>query len=267
VATEDGELGTPRPSATTRIVGPVAPGAPGIPPPTLPLVPPTGGGTPTVPVVPQTRITVPIVPSAATVTAEIPAVMVSAGRRDDYSDPGWYKERRRTAPYGLRVVVWLLFFILILGLAVIAIERYHPTWLNFARNTATKSHPAALSSPSTTTPAAATPTTLPSDFRELSHTATGAVYSVPAGAYVLIVTTQNPVWTTVNVPPGSKHLVFGETITPKMSPMSVAVSASSSVSFSAQAASVAVKSGGKVVGTITAPTEFPFTYTFRTGST
>jgi hypothetical protein len=257
--------------ATTRIVGPVE----SAPASTSPVAPSTSGvplvaPTLAVPSAATQRQSVPVipaVPSAMTVTAEIPAVMVSSGRRAAHEEPGWYKERRRPAPWGVRALIWLLFFVLLLALAGLAVEHYHPTWLNFMRHTNSQAAVVQATTSTTnapTTSSSAPTTTVPvTTFRELSRTASAITYAVPASAYTIVVTTVHPCWTTVNVPAGSKKLVYAETIQPSTSPASFAVQGSSSIAFSAQAAAVAIEIHGHVIGRIATPVEFPVYYYFK----
>jgi hypothetical protein len=174
----------------------------------------------------------------------------------------WYETHRRPAPYPVRLVVWLLCFVLVLVLAGRAVEHYHPSWLDFARNSA---QPSAASTTQGTSGKPATSSTHPSTgFQETSHSTTGASYSVPASSYTIVLTTSKsyPCWIVINTPAGSSHSQYAQTVAPSQSPQSFAVSGSSKVTISATAASISVETGGKPVGTITAPKLGPYTYTF-----
>lgn len=213
---------------------------------------------------PITRARVTAPSPSATVTAEIPVVTAPGSPRSGpkvrRGSDEWYETRRRPAPYALRLLVWLLFFVLLLALAGRAVEHYHPTWLDFLRNSAA---PSAAKTPARSH---ATGTTTPqTGFHEISHTSTSATYSVPSKSYSIVLTTAagHPCWTTINVPAGSKNELYAETVLPSASPKAFAVTGSASLEISASATSLAVETGGTIVGTIKAPKLGPpFSYSF-----
>ncbi|MCU1494528.1 MAG: hypothetical protein JWO62_2292 [Acidimicrobiaceae bacterium] len=212
---------------------------------------------------PATRIQ-PATPSA-TITAEMPIVRPPqgrhprppAGRRTEER----YESRRRPAPYAVRLTVWLLFFVLVLMLAGRAVEHYHPTWLDFLRNSATTSSAPAGQGGAPSTTSAPVTTRQASGFRETSHTSTGATYAVPSRSYSIVVVTAHPCWTAINVPAGSKTLQYGQTVQPSASPKAFPVTGSSTITVSATATSIAVETGGTTIGTIKAP-QLNYGYTF-----
>lgn len=201
------------------------------------------------------RAQAPVAPPSVTVTAEIPVVAGLVGRRGgaaarpsrehDYSGP------RRPAPYLVRLAVWLLLFVLLLMLGGVAVEHYHPTWLDTLRNHAVPGAPAQGTTraavPASSTPGAA------SGFRELSHTPQGATYAVPATSYSIVLTTTAPCWTEISTPAGSKRYLFAETVEPSASPKSFAVSGSSTVVLAHRTTSIGVEIHSRTVGTIDMP--------------
>lgn len=76
-------------------------------------------------------------PYPSHVTAEIPSVPVQRGYGVLLPDGTiWYpgSKRRLPAPLALRVLVWLLFLILLIGIAALVAERLHPDWFSLLRH-------------------------------------------------------------------------------------------------------------------------------------
>jgi hypothetical protein len=77
---------------------------------------------------------------ATAVTAEIPVTPSTSAPRQG---PRFANDRAREtvdllpAPVGLRLVVWILFFVFLVALVALAVEHYHPDWLSFLRNSST----------------------------------------------------------------------------------------------------------------------------------
>ena len=195
-----------------------------------------------------------------TITAELP-VVTSAGLVRPERGP---RARRRSAPYLVRLVVWLLVFVLVCMLAGAAVEHYHPSWLDFLQNHAS----AVVAADAAPSRAPAKGGTAPrsthvpaSGFRLLDEGARGASYVVPARSYSIVVTTSHPCWTQVAEPAGSATLAYAETVQPTASPKAFAVTGSASVVVDAAAESVAVEIRGVTVGTIHLP-RLGYTYSF-----
>lgn len=76
-------------------------------------------------------------PNPSHVTAEIPSVPVQRGYGVLLPDGTiWYpgSKRRLPAPLALRVLVWLLFLTLLIGIAALVAERLHPDWFSLLRH-------------------------------------------------------------------------------------------------------------------------------------
>ncbi|HUZ21277.1 MAG TPA: hypothetical protein VMU75_11970 [Acidimicrobiales bacterium] len=198
------------------------------------------------------------------VTAEIPALPSGTTEHHSYGvllpdGTIWYpgSSRRLPAPFLLRLFVWFVFFLLVLGAVGLAVEHFHPTWLSFLRNTASPAvaGPASGSTTSSSTPAAS------SGFRRVAANATGATYSVPASSYTIELTLFQACWTKIKSPPSAATYLLEQTLLPSESPKLVNVSGSSSVDLAAQASSITIRSGSTVLGEITAP-KVAYTYTF-----
>ncbi len=202
------------------------------------------------------------------VTAEIPVLPSGTTEHHSYGvllpdGTIWYpgSSRRLPAPFLLRLFVWFLFFLVVLGAVGLAVEHFHPTWLSFLRNTSSPAAagPAAPSSSSSSTLATT------SGFRRVAVSATGATYSVPASSYTIELTLFQACWTKIKSPASAATYLIEQTLLPSQSPKLVNVSGSSSVSLAAQASSITIRSGSTVLGKITAP-KVAYTYTFVTSA-
>lgn len=194
------------------------------------------------------------------ITAEIPLVSTSRARRISApSGPSLpERERRDSAPVALQLFVWFLFALSVVGLAGLAVEHFHPSWVGFLRNAPAKStahHHAGASSNGSNGNSR-------SRFALTASSATGATYSVPtASSYELLVAAQNACYVEVKVPPRSSHFLYAQTITPSSSPATFRVRGASSLYLAARATSLVVEVNSSRVGTISPPKPF-FTYTF-----
>lgn len=173
----------------------------------------------------------------------------------------WYPgtAKREPAPFALRLLVWLLLFVLVLGGVGLAVEHYHPSWLAFARNG---------SSGAVVVPGGSTANTgsggsaAQGGFHLASNSATGATYATGAQDYSLVITFDHPVWTVIASPAGSKNFLVQQTLEPNASPKQVIVHGSASVQLSAATKEIAVVVGHKTVGTVADPAVTK-TYVFR----
>lgn len=192
-----------------------------------------------------------VLPSA-TITAEIPAV---AGHRRRGGGPrkAMRSGPRRSAPYVLRLTVWLLFFVLLLALGGAAVEHYHPTWLESLRYHPPGAPTGNVSVTAPGTSSSTSSTASPSAFSKLTSSAHGSSYALSSATYSLVLTITAPCYVVIASPAGSSHDAFAQTVQPSASPKSFAVSGSTSLVIAARATSIAVEIGGKTVGTISAP--------------
>lgn len=203
---------------------------------------------------------------ATEATAEIPVVRVSGARSrppvELEDGTVWYPgvSRRLPAPFLLRLLVWLLFFAVLLGLAGLAVERWHPGWLSFLRQT-TAGAPAQAalpgsggsSSPGGQKGGAGSAGSGAGGLRLVSSNASTSTYSVPAASYHLVVSFPHRTWVRIASPAGSTHYVVAQTYPGSASPLRVSISGSADVYLGASTTSIAVVAGGHTLGTVKAP--------------
>lgn len=199
-------------------------------------------------------------PESTITTAEIPRVAPAPGPQFPRGD-GWHPdiERRLPAPWGLRVAVWVLFVLFVIGLVGLAVEHFHPSWVGFLRNstTATKANSGHGSTPSTSSPTGSSTSQPPTGLGKLalvSTTKSATTYSVPTSAkFSIAIYTNNRCYTLVKSPPTAVAYLFAATITPQQSPVVIKLDGPASVVLDAHASALAVKVGSKVIGSITPP--------------
>ena len=200
-------------------------------------------------------------------TAEIPVVTGATGRQRPpvQLEDGtvWYPgvSRRLPAPFVVRLVVWLLFFVLLLGLGGLAVVRWHPDWLSFVQATvpsgpstsalggATGGH----TSPGSGGNGSAANGAGGSGLQLVSSSANSSTYAVPVSSYQVVVTFPNRAWVRIASPAGSTHDVVAETYPASASPVHVAISGSADVYLGASTTSIAIVARGRTVGTIASP--------------
>jgi hypothetical protein len=196
-----------------------------------------------------------------TITAELPVVAGRGLVRPERTA----RPRRRPAPYLLRLIVWLLVFVLVCMLAAAGVEHYHPRWFDFLRNRVSTATGSGIAAGTTSArPGASTSpsgSSGPSSFRLVRTGAHGADYVVPAQSYAIVVTTDHPCWTQIAEPAGSTTFRYAQTVLASSSPKSFPVTGSSSVTVDAAATSIAVEIHGATVGTIHGP-RLGYSYTF-----
>lgn len=203
----------------------------------------------------------------AEITAEIPLVRQGGQRPPVELADGtlWYPgvSKRLPAPFGLRLVVWLLLFVLVVAVAGLEVERVHPSWLAFLRRTgAAASAVAPAGKGQTAGSGGGSGTAAPKRLTLVTKGAKTSTYAVPAHTYQIVVSCANRCWTTVASPAGSSHYVLAKTLTPKDSPAAVTVTGTAAVTFAARATSLVVRSGKTTLGTIHAP-EVSHAYLFK----
>lgn len=200
-------------------------------------------------------------------TAEIPVVTGATGRARPpvQLEDGtvWYPgvSRRLPAPFLVRLVVWLLFFLLLLGLGGLAVVRWHPGWLSFVQATVP-------SGPSTIALGGGSGGQSPTGNRSgsnggstggasglhlVSSGANASTYAVPTSSYQVVVTFPNRAWVRIASPAGSTHYVVAETYPSSASPVHVPISGSADVYLGAATTSIAIVAQGHTVGTIATP--------------
>ena len=216
----------------------------------------------------------PAQPRLGETTAEIPAVRPRAAwaaataheRAQHVVLPDgslWYpgSDKRLPAPFGLRLFVWVLVFLVIVTGAGLAVERVHPSWLDALRNSPSGavvvSGSSGAASPGTTNSSAVS-----GGFRLLSNSATGATYATGARTYSIVIRFSQRVWTVVTSPAHSHTYLIEQVLAPAASPKQVLINGTASVTLSAATQSISVVVNGKTVGTIASP-QVEHTYSFR----
>ncbi len=198
-------------------------------------------------------------------TAEIP-VVDGPGNRSRHpvelaDGTVWYPgvSRRLPAPFLVRLGVWLLFFVLLLGLGGLAVERYHPDWLSFLRRTAPSGPQqsaigaSGTSGGGTTGTRAAGRTSGTGALSLVSSSTTTTTYAVPTSSYRLVVTFPHAAWIEIASPAGSTHYLVAQTYQPSASPVRVRVSGTADVDLGAATTSIAVVSNGRTLGAVDSP--------------
>ena len=107
----------------------------------------------------------------------------------------------------------------------------------------------------TTVPTAATHASL------VSTTSSAVTYSVPASSYSIVITITHPCWLVVHSPASSSKTLVAKTIEPALSPLTVPVHGSASITIAARAASLSIVSGSTVLDTVDNP-RLGVAYTF-----
>lgn len=210
-------------------------------------------------------------------TAEIPVVRPD-GRRPqppvELADGTlWYPgvSRRLPAPFSLRLVVWLLFFFLLVGLAGLVVQHYHPSWLSFLRRAAPSSTTSAAAgtktgagSSSSTGGSVATggSTGAATGFHRSGANAKSTTYAVPASSYSIVLRFTHPVWVEITSPIGSSNHVVEQVLATSDSPKVVRVHGSATVYLGASTTSLSIVAHGHTLGVVRTP-DVGHDYDFR----
>lgn len=206
---------------------------------------------------------------ATEATAEIPVVRVPGARARppvELADGSvWYPgvSRRLPAPFLLRLLVWLLFSALLLGLGGLAVDHWHPGWLSFLRRT-TAGAPARAALPGGGAPSSGgrpgTGSTGSGSagsglggLRLVSSNASVSTYDLRAASYHLVVSFPRRTWVRIASPAGSTNDVVAQTFPGSASPVRVPITGSAEVYLGATTTSIAVVANGQTVGTVAAP--------------
>lgn len=167
----------------------------------------------------------------------------------------WYgTSKRLPAPFALRLAVWLLFFLLLVGAAGLAVEHEHPSWLQFLQNTPSNAAAAANSGPGRGgTPTSAADGQAGGGFRLVSEKTGAVTYATGTDSFTIVLSFDHPVWTVVASPAGSKTFLVETVLAPSASPKRIAIQGSASVELSAASESISVTANGHKLGTVTDP--------------
>lgn len=204
--------------------------------------------------------TSPAAPVGTEDTAEIPVVRATGTRSRppvELEDGTlWYPgvSRRLPAPFALRLAVWLLFFLLVVGLAGLAVERYHPDWLSIVRNTgpaAAATSPVGGGGPAAQTTSTGAPAV--GGLRLERTTSSASTYAVGASSFTIKLTFDHACWTRIAEPAGSSHYLVEGTLQASDSPKVVKVTTSASVYLGASTKSITIASSGHTLGVVQTP--------------
>jgi len=95
----------------------------------------------------------------------------------------------------------------------------------------------------------------------LSTTSSAVTYSVPTSSYSIVITITHPCWLVVLSPAGSSSPLVAKTIEPALSPLTVPVHGSASITIAARAASLSIVIGSTVLDRVENP-RLGVAYTF-----
>jgi hypothetical protein len=166
-----------------------------------------------------------------------------------------HDNRRASAPVALRVTVVVLFVLLLAGSGALVALQASPSAFDSLRQTYVIPAPNQPTTAHTTVPVAATHASL------VSTTSSAVTYSVPASSYSIVITITHPCWLVVHSPASSSKTLVAKTIEPALSPLTVPVHGSASITIAARAASLAIVSGSTVLDTVDNP-RLGVAYTF-----
>jgi len=186
------------------------------------------------------------------ITAEIPAVPVAPAYGVLLPDGSiWYpgSKRKLPAPAFLRVIVWTLAFLVVIGGAGLIVEHYHPSWMDPIRHVV--GPPGVLAgggngTGSTTQPA---PGNSSNKMQKTAQGVNSVTYSVPAAPYVLTIkTTQRCYIQVKSLTSGT--LLYNSTLGAGVKLPVIVPSGSATLEAFAGGSSLSVSVQGTVVGTV-----------------
>jgi hypothetical protein len=164
-------------------------------------------------------------------------------------------KRRAAAPAGLRVSVGLLLLALLATSGAFVALQASPSLFDSLRQNYVIPAPSQPTTTPTSVPAAATHASL------VSTTSSAVTYSVPTSSYSIVIRITHPCWLVVRSPASSPSTLLAKTIEPALSPLSVRVHGSASITIAARAASLSIVSGATVLDTVDNP-RLGVAYTF-----
>ena len=195
------------------------------------------------------------------ITAEIPAVLVAPAYGVLLPDGSiWYpgSKRKLPAPTLLRVIVWTLAFLVVIGGAGLIVEHYHPSWVDPLRHVV--GTPGQLVNPGNTTETTR-PAPVSKVMQQTSQTTNSVTYSLPGTPYVLAIKTTQRCYVVVKSL-ASRADLFASTIGLGETQSVLVPGGSSTLEAFAGGASLSVAFQGRQVGTI-AVLRFAVTYIFN----
>jgi hypothetical protein len=202
-----------------------------------------------------------------TQTAQVPAV--SGGGQPGGLYPGnagarYRHSRRRKAPLGLRLLTWLVLFLLIVGGAGLGVDNYKPQWLRDIHilKSAPRSAAPANSQKHHVTTRRTTPTTLVPPVTTAQMGVGTATVKVSVANYTVVVTASNRCWVYASVPMSAKAL-FNETVVAGQTVSIPVTGGQLNLELGSVAATITIKIGGKIIALWQLrPDSVPFTTTF-----
>lgn len=197
---------------------------------------------------------VPPRPLPAPIARREPQPQAGVGTARDKRRPTVDK-RRPSAPVALRVTVVMLFLLLLATSGALVALQTRPSAFDALRQTYVIPAPSQPTTAHTSVPTTATHASL------VSTTSSAVTYSVPTSSYSIVVTITHPCWLVLRSPAGSAKTLVAKTIEPALSPLTVPVHGSASITISARAASLSIVSGSTVLDTVANP-RLDIAYTF-----
>jgi hypothetical protein len=162
---------------------------------------------------------------------------------------------RASAPVALRVTVGVLFLLLLATSGLLVALQARPGAFDSLRETDVIPAGSQPTTTPTTVPPIATHASL------VSTTSTAVTYSVPTSSYSIVISIKHPCWLVVHSPASSSSTLVAKTIEPSLSPLTVPVHGSASITIAARAASLSIVSGSTVLDTVDNP-RLGVAYTF-----
>lgn len=187
-----------------------------------------------------------------TMTSQVPIVSGPGDPRRAQRDgaPPVYRKRRRI-PLALRFALFLTVALLAVGGAGLAVDRWHPQWLQDLH--IVRSHVASPGSAITTT------TTVP-HFHSLTSSPSGATYAVPARRFAVNIGISQPTWIQVTTSSSSAPVYTG-VLQPQGQIQTFRANGDISVVIGAGGTVVSVSVNGKAIAMLKPPSA-PYTLTF-----
>jgi hypothetical protein len=163
--------------------------------------------------------------------------------------------KRPAAPAAIRVTVGVLFLLLLASSGALVTLQERPSAFDSLRQNYVIPSPSQPTTTNTSVPTSATHPSL------VSTTSSAVTYSVPTSSYSIVITIRHPCWLVVHSPATSSATLLAKTIEPGLSPLTVPVHGSASITIAARAASLSIVSGTTTLDTVENP-RLGVAYTF-----
>lgn len=148
------------------------------------------------------------------------------------------------SPLGLRLFVSVLVAVFLAAAVGLGLLGLRPDW-----RVSLRSH-GAVAAPIRAAQAAAKS----NDVGLVSSTSTAVTFGLPVSSYSIVVTVAHRAWIVVKAPFGASSALVATTLAPALSPMSIPIEGSSSITVAAMVQSISILAGANVLRTIENPT-------------